>query len=179
MAILIGYYYLRPNNVTVLSEYTNEEFGFSFSYPSDWVQVEHDDAENGLILTLETPDTQELIDNRQVDPGYRYNLAIYRYSDINNMHAQGSAGPETRYDYESVDEFLNDETVVKTTIKIGDITIDEVPAHEVIVGGAGAAYGVFIEQDSLFLLVFERATDKDRLGDVEKEILTSFDLFRP
>lgn len=182
------YYFLTVERPTQIEEvvkdadlrlYTNEGSGFSFSYPADWVLVEHDDAKNGLILTLETSDTQELVDNRQIPPNYRYNLALYRFPDINNMYAQGGAGPETRYDYESVDEFLNDATIFKTTNKIGDITIDGVPAHEVIVGGFGAVYGVFVEQADLFLMVFERAWDKDQLGDEEKEILTSFDLFRP
>ena len=153
--------------------------GFAFSYPADWVLTEYDDdGWGGLSVSLETPDTEQLISDRQIDPSYKYNLALHRFADINNSYAQGGEGPETRYDYKSVEEFLDD-TAPKAIKKIGDMVIDGVPAHEVIVGGYGQAYGVFIEREELLLFVFERADDKSLLGNEEKKILNSLEFFGP
>lgn len=87
--------------------YRNDEFGFSFMYPEDWVLTDFTNSATatlGSIVGVKTPDTDERIQNRQLSPDMEYNLVVSYWDDINNKYAQAGDGSESRYDYESLEE---------------------------------------------------------------------------
>lgn len=72
-------------------EYRNEEFGFSFMYPNDWVLTDSTDtiyARSGWVVGVKTPNTQELIEARKLPPDSEYNLIVSYWDDINNTYAK-------------------------------------------------------------------------------------------
>ncbi|NQV12419.1 hypothetical protein HQ524_03570 [Candidatus Uhrbacteria bacterium] len=159
-----------------LSQYEDAKYGFSFSYPQSWVMSDMSNMGSSIAIALESKDTDKLLESKALPPEYRHNFALYHFDDINSIEAQGGTGPGSRFNYKSVDEFLNDTDTMRTTNKIGDVIIDDVPAHEVIVGGNGSAYGIMaeIKNDGIYLLLFERAVDKSFLGTKEAKLIESF-----
>ena len=58
--------------------------------------------------------------------------------------------------------------------KIGNISLNNKEAHEVIIGGHGQNYGVMIENDGIYELSFLRTYDKSKLTAIENQILSTF-----
>ena len=102
------------------------------------------------------------------------NLVVSHWDDINNTYAQAGGGSESRYDYESLEEYLTDD-IYRMVQMQGETTVDGVMAYEVIVGGYGAYYGIMFEHNGLYQLLFPRNPD-NTLSEEEKAVLDSFTL---
>lgn len=156
--------------------YRNERYGFSFSYPKDWLIWEWatpDAGVNGSIVSLRSPETERLFQKGEIYPASSYNLTISFWPSINNEYARGG-GFYGEKSHKSLAEYFTDKDTFKSKEKIGDLTIAGQKAHEVIIGGAGASYGVMIEYKGIYQLSFETAWDKSQLGSTEKQILSTF-----
>jgi len=156
-----------------LSLYTNTNYGFSFAFQKDWsfTSFTNEELESGLLVGLQSPDTAELIANLQIPPDMEYSVLIWYWPDINNKQAHGSSWKDQR-EYENLEDFFTD--ALSTKQKIGDVMIGLVPAHEVIIGGMGSAFGVMAEHNGIYQIEFPRAHEKAALGEEEKAILDSF-----
>ncbi|HLD20857.1 MAG TPA: PsbP-related protein [Patescibacteria group bacterium] len=158
-------------------EYRNEDLGFSFMYPGDWELTDYADTihvQRGMVVGVNTPDTRELIEARKLPPDSEMNLVVSHWDDINNTYAQAGGGSESRYDYESLEEYLTDD-IYRMVQMQGETTVDGVMAYEVIVGGYGAYYGIMFEHNGLYQLLFPRNPD-NTLSEEEKAVLDSFTL---
>src|SRR3989338_3288585 len=72
--------------------YRNEKYGFSFSYPKDWLIWEWSLVEtraDGLIVSLRSPETERLFREGDIYPGSSYNLTISFWPNINNEYVRG------------------------------------------------------------------------------------------
>mgnify|MGYP001564321650 FL=1 len=152
--------------------YSNSKYRFSLKYPNGWTIEESTNADTtGRIISLRSPETAKLLQERKIDLGYSYNLVVSFWPNINNEYARGGSWIGQR-NYTSLADFFTDKNAPKQ--KTGNITIDGQTAYEVIIGGAGANYGVMIEHNGVYELSFETAWDKSKLGSAEKQILSTF-----
>lgn len=158
------------------SKYQNDELGFSFVYPEDWVLTDLTGTvyeKAGGVVSVQTSNTQELIENRQLPPDSENNFLVSYWDDINNNYAQAGGGSDSRYDYESLEEYLRDD-VYRMVQMQGETVVDGIRAYEVIVGGYGAYYGIMFEHnDGVYQLLFPRNDDRN-LNEQERAILDSF-----
>ncbi|MBT5808189.1 hypothetical protein HOI18_02835 [Candidatus Uhrbacteria bacterium] len=176
-------YYSSTSSVTDTSvsdeylEYSNEEFGFSFMYPSDWELTEfteNDHVVSGWVVGVKVADTEQFIEDRRLPNDIKYNFVVSYWDDINNKYAQAGGGIDSRYDYKSLGEYLNDDVFRMVQLE-GGTAVDGVQAYEVIVGGFGATYAVMFESDGLYQLLFSRHSDA-HLNEEEKKVFNSFQL---
>jgi len=152
--------------------YRNEEYGFEFKYPGDWVFIEpqEDLKESGVIAYFQTLDTAKLIKEKKLSPGYEYNLVINNWDTINNDFAKGGSWIGEREYINLVDYFTDTNTPKQ---KIGQLNIDGQKAYEVTIGGYGLNYGIMFENNGIFELSFERIWDKSKLSEIENEVIFS------
>lgn len=61
--------------------YSDKNWGINFQYPADW-EVNEMETEGDSYLVITSKDTQELLDAKQIFPGYPYNIEIHRYADF-------------------------------------------------------------------------------------------------
>ena len=61
--------------------YKNNDWGIEFSYPSDW-EVYEKDLDGSTYLVVTSKDTQDLLDNKEIFPGYPYNIEIHHYNNF-------------------------------------------------------------------------------------------------
>lgn len=153
--------------------YSNINYSFSFQYPGNWTLEEKSSNENdsGKIVSLQSPETLEMLNNGTIDPAYAENIVVSFWPSINTESARGGSWVGQR-EYSSLADYLTDSGAPKT--KVGEITIDGLPAYEVSIGGAGLAYGVMIEKNGIYEIAFLTAWDKSQLGTTEQEILSTF-----
>ena len=152
--------------------YSNDEYGFTFEYPSDWQLTQYDaEMEHGRVVSI-TSDEVEEIDS--ILP--KINFDVYFWEDINNKYAQAGESSESRFDYENLDEFLNDDSYIRLVNSSGRTTLDGYDAYEVIVGGHGAYFAVMVEtEDGLYQLLFPRASAESDLTEEDMAIIDSFE----
>ena len=152
--------------------YSNSKYNFSLKYPNGWTIEEPTNADTtGRVISLRSPETVQLLNEREIDPGYSYNLVVSFWSNVNNEYARGGSWIDQR-NYTSLTDYFTDKNAFKQ--KIGSITVAGQSAYEVSIGGAGANYGVMIEYNGVYELSFETAWDKSKLGSTEKQILSTF-----
>jgi len=149
-----------PDGFTI---YTNDEFGFSFQYPESWELIEYDDRETGTIVTVQSPELKEGIESGKVSPGYPYDLTVAYWHDVNNSSAQAGEGQDSRFDYESLEEYLNDDSVTKLVNKVSETEISGISAYKVIVGGYGAEDAIMFESDGLYRLTYSQRAETEHL----------------
>lgn len=152
--------------------YSNSKYNFSLKYPNGWTLEESSQTDlTGRIISLRSPETSQLLNERKIDSGYSYNLVVSFWPTINNEYARGGSWIGQR-NYSSLADYFTDKNAFKQ--KTGSITVAGQNAYEVSIGGAGANYGVMIEHDGIYELSFETAWDKSKLGSTEKQILSTF-----
>lgn len=154
-----------PSANNSLKTYTNDKYGFSFQYPSDWVLTENSDDK---IVYLRSPETKILLDQGKVDPAYSIDFSVVFGQNVNSESIKG--GDTTNY------KNLNDLLTSKNSDiqKVGEIAIDNHQAYEISSGGQGLSYGIMIEYKGIYLLLFSTAWDKTKLNSDQKQILSSF-----
>ena len=146
------------DDITDTSEwitYRSEVNGFEISYPAEWEAKTHEGNQRGYILSLLDPENPG-------NPGYANELTIQRNDEITD-YVTGN--------FETFDEFI---VVGEHTHQIiSPTTIDGKKAVELIFGGNGAAYGIFIESNGIYALVFEKAWDKTKLSATAQKVLST------
>ncbi|MFH1314986.1 MAG: PsbP-related protein [Candidatus Uhrbacteria bacterium] len=156
-------YFVPSDTPDGFTKYTNEEFGFSFEYLEDWELVEYGGDKYGRIVSLQSPEMKEGLENGTIFPGYPYDFKVSYWSDINNSEAQAGAGQDSRFDYESLEEFLNDDSTTKLVNKSGETKISGISAYEVIVGGYGSEDAVMFESNGLYRLTYSNRAESAQL----------------
>lgn len=153
--------------------YTNEAYSFSFKYPTDWKLEEPSQAEmvNGVVVSLRSPATEELLQEEKIDLGYSYDLVVSFWSNIKNESARGGSW-EGQRNYTDLADYFTDKNAVKH--KTGEITVNGQTAYEVSIGGAGLNYGVMIEHNGIYQLSFETTWDKSKFSSIGSQILSTF-----
>ena len=153
--------------------YENDILGFSLQYPADWTLVETSPSEDssGQVIYIQSPETAVMLQNGTIHPGYAKNVVVSFWSSINNQQARGGSWIGQR-EYDSLTDYFTDENAPKK--KIGEVTVDGLPAYEVSIGGYGLAYGVMVENNGIYEIAFLTAWDKLQLGTIEQEILSTF-----
>lgn len=171
---LVLYNGFRTKTNSELKTYENSNF--SFQYPADWVLTEYrTDDTSGRVLTLIKPEVLESLNTNApvVDPGYADELVIYKWDSINNEYAVGGSWEGKRI-YNNLADYFSNPNEFRMTQSTGDIMIGNQKAYEVIIGGAGANYGIMYEFDGVYELSFETAWDKSQLSNEQKRIIDSF-----
>lgn len=153
--------------------YRNEEYGFEVRYPGEWIlkTATQEQLTEGEIISLESSDTQQLLQEKKIVPGYSRNIVISYWSDINNSFAKGGEWIG-QWQYKNLADYFSDEMALKK--KIGDLTIGNQKAYEVTIGGMLSNHGIMIEHNGIYELSFERSADKSKLGSIENQILSTF-----
>lgn len=166
----------QKNETANWKTYSNSKLGFTFKYPTGWTLEESSQTDStGKIISLRSPETSQLLNERKIDPGYSYNLIVSFWPTINNEYARGGSWLGQR-NYTGLEDFFTDKNVPKQ--KTGSITVGGQSAYEVIIGGAGSSYGIMIEHGGIYELSFTTAWDKSKLGSTEKQILSTFQFYR-
>ena len=152
--------------------YSSSKYNFYLKYPNGWTLEESSQTDlTGTIISLRSPETTQLLNERKIDPGYSYNLAVSFWPNINNEYARGGSWRGQR-NYTNLTDFFTDKNTPKQ--KVGNIAVAGQNAYEVSIGGAGTNYGVMIEHGGIYELSFGTAWDKSKLGSTEKQILSTF-----
>ncbi len=152
--------------------YASSTCGFAFEYPADWVTTE---SAAGISLT--SPETTKAM------------------ADFETNHILGEAGPS--YDFSAgcwgtVGDFAKDngyadlsgstlaalliaaQDNAHDTTKLGETTIDGRSASEVLIGGVGATYQLWVGNETVTVLSFPGASKRSELTENQAHILSTF-----
>ncbi len=170
--LVVGVYLFinQPGPQAGVTLYTNDSIGIQFEYPDDWSQVESEDRGSGIVTAFRSQATVDGLANKQVDPGYSYDLIVRYWPDVNNEYARGGTWVGGR-EYSGLDDLLSDTKGMKQ--KIGELEAGGELGREVIIGGAGAAYGVIFERDGIYEFAFLTAGEKEQLSEDAAMVLES------
>lgn len=161
----------KPIDTSNWKTYKNEKYGFEIKYPKSWVMAEVNSGfvdDDGAIVTFETPDTDELIEEKMISPGYRHNLVISYWDTIGDE----PEGKINNLNAKSIPDYLKKNPFVQ---KISETTIAGYKAYEILSVGYGQAYGIWIDKEGhVYKLYFSRTWDKSKLGEIENNMLSTF-----
>ena len=155
--------------------YKNEKYGFEVKIPEDWVIIEpQGDQEEfyGLIINFQTSDTETLLKQGKIIPGYSTNLSIYTESIVSGDSAENLMLESTA---RSGDVSLTPFFDGISRIKVGSTSVDGREAYEYLNVGHGASYAILVNNNGEFYsLSFIRTGSKERLPRIEKAVLSTF-----
>lgn len=153
--------------------YENKELDFSFKYPADWVANKKGD-QYGTLATFRSPQTQKLLNEKQIDPGYSFDLVVSYWSSINNFDAMGGSWVGA-WSYINLEDYFTDTQASKRKIK--EVILDDQKAYLVSIGGAGSNLGIMAENKGIYQLSFETHSNdngNNKLTDTETQIISTF-----
>jgi hypothetical protein len=157
-------------NTASWKTYTNDTYGFSFQYPSNW--TEKTLAESAQVI-VSSADTTDLVDKGELHSAYANNLVITRYPSINEDNARGGSSIYMKESYANLKEYVSDQNALKR--KTGETVIDGKTAYEVGIIGYGANFGIMLEKENnIYEFSFERKASRSELSNEENLILSSF-----
>ncbi len=166
-------------------QYKNDKVGVSFLYPKDWMEVtlSSSETDSGSILKIVSPhQKQNHEEYLGQPPTYSEgpndsDLIVSRWDSINNAGARGGSYLGEQASYKNLEEFLTNKNSAK--VKIGDLTINDQKAYEVIIGGFSSYYGVMFEKPdgSIFEFMFVNIVDKSGVDNTTKTIVNSIKLY--
>ena len=154
-------------SMTNWKTYNNEEIGFSFKYPVDWVL----DSSKQDGITLNSP-ANVLLENKikngeMYGEGYMEDINFSYFDDLKTSEINN---PNK---YNTLIDMLNDKSTYVATPT--EITLGGQKAYETVVGGLGAYYVIFTERnDRFYKILFGNVDVKNDLSDIEKTILSTF-----
>lgn len=159
--------------------YKNEKYGFEVKIPKDWVIIEpQGDQEEfyGLIINFQTADTETLLEQGKLSPGYPTNLSIYTESIVSGDSAEDlMLESVARSGDVSLHPFFDD----ISRMKVGNTNIDGRGAYEYINVGFGTSYAILVNNNGEFYsLAFIRTPSKEQLPEIEKAVLSTFKFTR-
>lgn len=133
--------------------YINKVNGFSFYYPETWkiIKPTVEQVALGAIVFLQDPGAQKL--DSSVDSGYVYSVRISKQDQQDNNSV-----------------ILQD---------LGETMVGNKKGQQLIFNGASSSsrYGVSIENDGVYEILFDFAWDETQLSQEEKKLLSTFKFF--
>jgi hypothetical protein len=153
--------------------YENKKLGFRIDRPENWKIKEYNDQR----LELTGPQTLKLIEDgkNQSDGEYygsRVDIIIFYYSSIEEEYVNKA----NKLGATTIDELVEKDITME---KIGEMKIDNRNAIEVIEHGEGKYYNIFVENNGhLYKVFFPYRQNKEELSEIEKQILSTFQLVK-
>lgn len=104
---------------SVWQNYKNDDWGIEFSYPADW-EVYEKEFDGNSYLVVTTKDTQNLLDNKEIFPGYPYNIEIHHYNNFTEFSLAKNVKGESFLDFplmnkSGVVEFIEESGVMENS----------------------------------------------------------------
>lgn len=155
--------------------YENEEGKFRLDVPGDWTIKEDKDDYGNIIVTFVSPKTIAAVKKEIETMGQNYGQAeadmVISYSAT---ISQETANAANGYGATTLEELIAKDPLIT---KIGDIELDGLVADEVVIGGEGDSYGIYIEKEGrLCEISFVNRADKAHLDEIDKRILETFEI---
>jgi hypothetical protein len=149
--------------------YRNEEYGFEFRYPKDWLMEKNAGINfKPSIVSITGPETRKVIDEAEGSGGYCEgcgpNISFYHHQALTDISG---------YDVTSITELVAKDP---TYTKLGTRKIGELSMTEMRVGGLGSYYDLIIDrgEKGIFEIFFGWAEGPDELTETENQILSTF-----
>jgi len=154
--------------------YTNDEYGFSFKYPSDWNLAENEGNNfDQSVVSISSVETQSAIEDQKIDGSnygpYSDDLSVYYYPTV----SEESENVANNLGATNINQLIEKNEMIEL---IGTTILGGMTATEVYWGGMGKYYSILLEKDShLYKIWFSNIDDKDELTNTEKSILSTFE----
>lgn len=147
--------------------YQNGKSGFEIKYPTNWMALENSgDNSDRSIISLVSPETQEMIQNRKTDSSC--DLSIYYYFSV----ADEPENKINEFKATTLEEMIDKNRMIT---RIGQTTLGGEQATDVIWGGAGAYYTVLSDHaNHLYKISSCNKERRNALTKTEMTILESF-----
>jgi len=154
--------------------YTNDNYGFSFQYPSNWGLTENDGINyQKSVASITSPKTQKQISDTKERLGYCEgcgpDISFYYYPSIeeersNKLNNLGAT---------SIDDLIEKDT---SREKLGERTIGGLNAVAIKSGGFGVYYELLIDNNGAIYEIFFNNWDLQgmQLTPIEENILNTF-----
>jgi hypothetical protein len=157
-----------PIDTSDWKTYTNNEYGYSLKYPSDWELKEYSNME-GSPITLISPETKKIIEQNTTSGGASISseFQIDYYPSITD-EAENKAN---NYSALTIDELINKNS---TLTKIGTTKLGNNPAIDLIWGGYGTNYTILSDKNNHLYKVRTNVANKNGLSEIQNEIINSF-----
>lgn len=157
-----------PIDTSDWKTYTNNEYGFSFKYPSNWENFPEEKISSvGLVSSLASPETIKATnDNSGM---FRNDIEIYYFptilDEINNKTSKWNAN--------TIDELIQKSNGLYK--KVSEIKIDGNKAYNVTKSGYAYTNCLFIEKDGqLYEIALNNINDFDSINNELENIVNSF-----
>lgn len=150
--------------------YKNGKYGFNLQYPSTWTITENAGSNyDKSVVSLASPETVSAFNAANGQEGiYSDDISVYYYISV----ADEAENKENNYGARTIDQLI---TTNKAIEKIGSVTLGGLASTEVYWGGLGKYYTILtMKDDHLFKTFFSNVSDKAKLTETEKKILSSF-----
>jgi len=143
--------------------YTNDQYGFSFKYPTGWIVNTKDPKGITLNSPQSVADKTKCTDAGE-SPYCKDDLTVFYFDTINGLTNNSNIS--------NLDDFIAKTSVLDGSKKI---TIGGYPAYEGIKGDISAYYVIYIEKDShIYEIFFGKRSTKAELTSIETQILSTF-----
>ncbi|MCX6809145.1 MAG: hypothetical protein NTZ65_00075 [Candidatus Berkelbacteria bacterium] len=147
--------------------YTNDTYGFSFKYPSDWTF-----QQDGTIINVNSPENQALknkIDsNTMYGEGYSPTIMFRTFVSASDYVNQGNPSVKST---KTVSEYMSS---IATANTFNETTLGGQKAYEDEEGGfAGSYYNITCEHNTT-VFTTQIVSEKKSLTDTEQSILSTF-----
>lgn len=145
--------------------YKDDDWGIEFSYPADWEVYEKKfDGHSYLVVT--SKDTQSLLDNKKIFPGYPHNIEIHHYNNFKEFSLAKNVKGESFLEFpvmnkSGVVEFIEESDVIENSFAY-------------LENGHTSIYCLVFEYNG-DIYNFRMGRSGENLGKDEKEILDSIE----
>ncbi len=157
---------VEPENLIDTSDwktYRNEEYGFEVKYPKEWNIKKSMIGGVSPVFDFISPELATLLRQHKVD--YFCDISIRYYPSILN-ESENTDGATNLKDMISQNHMIT---------PIGPALLGGENATEVIRGGYGAYYTLLsLHKNHLYEVFFCNRESKEKLNDIDKEILSNF-----
>jgi len=157
-----------PIDTSNWKTYTNDEYGFSIKYPSDWENIpEVKISSVGLVSSIASP---EMIKARNDNSGmYRNDIEVYYFpkisDELNNKLNNWNA--------KSLDELIQNSNGKYT--KVGEVNINGNKIYKITTSGILSSNFLFIEKNGqLYEIAINNIDSFDSIDKTLENIIDSF-----
>ena len=156
--------------------YRNDEFGFEVRYPEGWILLkdtkDYGEVDYNILLMLNGPTNEmlkaKITNGEYYGEGYIEDIRINYYKSIAEEpeNIWNNLGATTLRDFVESNPLIDN---------VAEISFAGYPAFEMIRGGFALYYTIMVDKDGeIYEIFFGNTSDKMVLGNVEKQILSTF-----
>jgi hypothetical protein len=140
--------YPYDTNINNWKTYTNEQYGFTFLYPSDWevYQPTESQVKEGVVVSLQSPYGKE---RASIRDSYAADLVVSRWDTVNTEFLTG----QKQTTFKNLDELMTNRPPFLQ--EQSTLQLDNNKAYLVTIGGFGANDGILVEYKGVYQLSFE------------------------